>query len=75
MIIKILIDIYPYIAHQFFFQKMLTIDRVMPDRNIIHVLLDGLADVGDSDSAFKVYQKMTELGIAATNSTYSRLFR
>lgn len=47
----------------------------MPDRNIVHVLLDGLAKVGDSESAFKVYRKTTELGIPATNSTYSRLFR
>lgn len=54
---------------------MLTLDRVMPDRNIVHVLLSGLAEVGDSDSAFKVYRKMTELGIPATNSTYSRLFK
>lgn len=54
---------------------MLTVDRVMPDVNIIHVLLSGLADVGDSENAFRVYRKMTELGIQATNSTYSRLFR
>ncbi|KAL5110146.1 Pentatricopeptide repeat-containing protein 1 mitochondrial [Taenia crassiceps] len=62
-------------AVELFFHKMLTVDRVMPDRNIVHVLLDGLAEVGDSESAFKVYRKMTELGIPATNSTYSRLFR
>ncbi|VDL34283.1 unnamed protein product [Hymenolepis diminuta] len=62
-------------ATEFFFHKMLTVDRVMPDVNIIHVLLSGLADVGDSENAFRVYRKMTELGIQATNSTYSRLFR
>ncbi|VDD79692.1 unnamed protein product [Mesocestoides corti] len=62
-------------ATELFFHKMLTVDRVMPDRNIIHVLLSGLAAVGDSETAFKVYRKMTEIGIAATNSTYSRLFR
>nr|CDS17743.1 U6 snRNA associated Sm protein LSm8 [Echinococcus granulosus] len=62
-------------AVELFFHKMLTVDRVMPDRNIIHLLLSGLAEVGDSESAFKVYRKMTELGIPATNSTYSRLFR
>ncbi|EUB58654.1 Pentatricopeptide repeat-containing protein [Echinococcus granulosus] len=61
-------------AVELFFHKMLTVDRVMPDRNIIHLLLSGLAEVGDSESAFKVYRKMTELGIPATNSTYSRLF-
>ncbi|VDN15132.1 unnamed protein product [Dibothriocephalus latus] len=58
-----------------FFVRMLTKDRVMPDRNLIHVLLSGLASVGDSDSAFKVYRKMTELGIPAAQSTYSRLFK
>ncbi|CDS42792.1 U6 snRNA associated Sm protein LSm8 [Echinococcus multilocularis] len=62
-------------AVELFFHKMLTVDRVMPDRNVIHLLLSGLAEVGDSESAFKVYRKMTELGIPATNSTYSRLFR
>ncbi|VDM32958.1 unnamed protein product [Hydatigera taeniaeformis] len=61
-------------AVELFFHKMLSIDRVMPDRNIVHVLLNGLAEVGDSESAFKVYRKMTEMGIPATNSTYSRLF-
>ncbi|BHF63478.1 U4/U6-U5 snRNP complex subunit lsm8 [Sparganum proliferum] len=62
-------------ALHMFFVRMLTRDRVMPDRNLIHVLLSGLASVGDSDSAFKVYRKMTELGIPATQSTYSRLFK
>ncbi len=64
-----------FLFWQFFFHKMLTVDRVMPDRNTIHVLLEGLAVVGNSESAFKVYQKMTELGITANNSTYSRLLR
>lgn len=62
-------------ALHMFFVRMLTRDHVMPDRNLIHVLLSGLASVGDSDSAFKVYRKMTELGIPATHSTYSRLFK
>ncbi|KAM7537225.1 hypothetical protein Aperf_G00000061691 [Anoplocephala perfoliata] len=65
----------PQAATELFFHKMLTVDRVMPDVNICHVLLSGLADVGDSENAFRVYRKMTELGIPATNSTYSRLFR
>ncbi|VDN97480.1 unnamed protein product [Rodentolepis nana] len=40
-------------AAEFFFHKMLTVDRVMPNVNIIHVLLTGLADVGDSNNAFQ----------------------
>lgn len=54
---------------------MLEKDRVLPSRFHAHLVLDGLARVGDSENAFRVYKKMTELGIDATQATYSRLFR
>ncbi|CAH8432324.1 unnamed protein product [Schistosoma rodhaini] len=58
-----------------FFSEMLEKDRVLPSRVHAHMVLDGLARVGDSENAFRVYKKMTELGIDATQATYSRLFR
>ncbi|KAH8849186.1 Pentatricopeptide repeat-containing protein 1 [Schistosoma japonicum] len=58
-----------------FFSDMLEKDRVLPSRFHAHMLLDGLAKVGDSENAFRVYKKMTELGITASQATYSRLFR
>ncbi|CAH8492668.1 unnamed protein product [Schistosoma haematobium] len=58
-----------------FFSEMLEKDRVLPSRFHAHMVLDGLARVGDSENAFRVYKKMTELGIDATQATYSRLFR
>ncbi|CAH8462961.1 unnamed protein product [Heterobilharzia americana] len=58
-----------------FFSQMLERDRVLPSRFHAHMLLDGLAKVGDSENAFRVYKKMTDLGIIATQATYSRLFR
>ncbi|OON17877.1 LSM domain protein [Opisthorchis viverrini] len=58
-----------------FFDIMLTEERVMPSRFDAHGLLDALANSGRSADAFKVYQKLKELGISPTQATFSRLFR
>ncbi|CAH8469564.1 unnamed protein product [Schistosoma turkestanicum] len=58
-----------------FFSDMLEKDRVLPSRFHVHVLMNGLAMVGDSENAFRVYRKMIELGISATQATYSYLLR
>ncbi|GAA53007.1 tetraspanin-31-B [Clonorchis sinensis] len=58
-----------------FFDIMLTEERVTPSRFDAHRLLDALANSGRSADAFKVYQKLKELGISPTQATFSRLFR
>ncbi|KAG5454249.1 hypothetical protein CSKR_201947 [Clonorchis sinensis] len=58
-----------------FFDIMLTEERVTPSRFDAHRLLDTLANSGRSADAFKVYQKLKELGISPTQATFSRLFR
>ncbi|CAL8105069.1 unnamed protein product [Calicophoron daubneyi] len=58
-----------------FFDGILANDRVVPDRFVVHRLLDLLAQTGRSQDAFAVYRKMCEIGITPTQATYSRLFR
>ncbi|KAA3682383.1 pentatricopeptide repeat domain-containing protein 1 [Paragonimus westermani] len=61
-------------ALEVFFDIMLTRDRVAPTRFDTHMLLQALSKIGQSESAFRVYKKMKEIGVQPTQATYSRLF-
>ncbi|KAF8564413.1 hypothetical protein P879_10142 [Paragonimus westermani] len=62
-------------ALEVFFDIMLTRDRVAPTRFDTHMLLQALSKTGQSESAFRVYKKMKEIGVQPTQATYSRLFK